>query len=211
MVVLARQARLQQVSIEGLVEKALNNKKLSNSEADYCQHRGLKGEFPVQLFVDLERTVPGATNSSSFQSEDFHNGAKIFFATIFCPNSLSLKLLGFFQRMVKSQSPRSLIKIVVDTIQSGDINNRESKKSVNELYLALEKEFDLQYGRVLLALSSKAELEVMLSKGWPFFVKYSQELALCLNGTRCDALNDIIAILGMILSDFNRSKNNFFL
>ena len=201
MVVLARQARLQQVSIEGLVEKALNNKKLSNSEADYCQHRRLKGKFPVQLFVDLERTVPGTTNSSSFQSEDFLNGAKIFFATIFCPNSLSLKLLGFFQRMIKSQSPRSLIKIVVDTIQSGDIDNRESKKSVNQLYLALEKEFDLQYGRVLLALSSKEELEEMLSKRWPFFVKYSQELALCLNGTTCGSLNDIIANLGEIFND----------
>lgn len=166
----------------------------------------MKGKFPEELFVDLERTVPVTTNSSSFQSEDFLNGAKIFFATIFCPNSLSLELLSFFQRMVKSQSPRSVIKIVVDTIQSGDINNRESKKSVNELYLALEMEFDLQYGRVLLALSSKEELEEMLSKEWPFFGKYSQELTLCLNGTRCDRLNDIIATLGMIFSDFNRSK-----
>ena len=99
MVELARQARLQQVSIEGLVEKALNNK-LSNLEADYCQNGGLKGEFPEELFVDLERTVPGTTNSSSFQSEDFLNGAKIFFATIFCPNSLTLKLLEWSKAKV---------------------------------------------------------------------------------------------------------------
>ena len=69
-------------------------------------------------------------------------------------------------------------------------------KSLNELYLALERKYDLQYGKFLLALSSKGELEDMVKKGWPFFAEYSQELELCLNGTTCRGLDDIIARLG---------------
>ena len=135
-------------------------------------------------------------NDTSFQNVDFQSGTKIFAAMTFCPCQTSLKLLTFVKQMFNSHSPRVLIKTVVDTIQSGIIENREIKKNLNKLYLALEKEYDLLYGKVLIALLSKEELKEMLNKGWPFFVKYSQELDLCLNGTSCDSLNAIIATLG---------------
>ena len=64
------------------------------------------------------------------------------------------------------------------------------------MYLALEEEFDLQYGKVLIALSSKDELEDMLDKEWPFFDKYLQEVILCLNGTTCGSMTNIVAMLG---------------
>ena len=98
--------------------------------------------------------------------------------------------------MFGTQSLRSIIRTVVDTIKSGAIVDQESKKTLNELYLILEEKYDLQYGKVLLALSSKEELEEMMDKDWPFFAKYSQELELCLNGTSCDSLNGVIATLG---------------
>ena len=43
------------------------------------------------------------------------------------------------------------------------IKNRESKKSLNKLYLALEKEYDLKYGKILLAVSSQEELEDIIN------------------------------------------------
>ena len=102
--------------------------------------------------------------------------------------------------MFETQSRRAIIRTVVDTIKSGTIVNQESRKSLNDLYLFLEQQYDLQFGKVLLALSSMEELEEMMDKDWPFFAKYSQEVDLCLNGTSCDSLNDVIATLGKKIS-----------
>ena len=118
---------------------------------------------------------------------------------------MSLIFLIFFNRLINTQSPRVVIRTLVDTIQLGDSNDREIKKGLNDLYLALEEEFDLQYGKVLIALSSKEKVEEMLDKDWPFFDKYRQEVNLCLNGTTCNSLKDIIASLGKEMPQFQIS------
>ena len=195
MVELARQARLQNIPIEGLVKRSLNNKKLSR-ENFYCKYGLLVENFVEELFTELEGTLTPIASITSFQNVDFNSGAKIFFAMNFCLNPMPLKLLIFFKQMFNRLSPRAMIRIVVDTIQSGIVDNRESKKSLNELYLAMEKRYDLQYGKFLLALSSEEELEAMMNKGWPFFAKYSQQMDLCLNGTTCTGVGGIISKLG---------------
>ena len=201
MVELARRARLQKIPIEVLVERSLNNNKLSD-DYTYCYVGQLWKKQYEQFFVKLERGIAPISNLTSFQNSDFHSGAEIFFAVTFCPHEMSIKLFIFFKQVFSSQSPRALIRTVVETIQSGIIDNGESKKSLNKLYLALEKKYDLQYGKFLIALLSKKQLEGMMNKGWPFVAKYSQELEVCLNGTICRSLNDIIARLGE-----NRSRS----
>ena len=204
MVELARQARLQNISKEILIERALNNSKLS-SEDLYCESGQLWEYYYDEFFAELEMTVRPITTLTSFQNEDFHLGAKIFFAMSFCPQKMSLIFLIFFNRLINTQSPRVVIRTLVDTIQLGDSNDREIKKGLNDLYLALEEEFDLQYGKVLIALSSKEKVEEMLDKDWPFFDKYRQEVNLCLNGTTCNSLKDIIASLGKEMPQFQIS------
>ena len=98
--------------------------------------------------------------------------------------------------MFKRQSSVSIIRTIVDTIQSGILEDEDSRSKLNELYLVVEEEFDLQYGKVLLALSSKEQIEEMLDKDWPFFEKYSKEVDHCLHGISCDNLIDIVATLG---------------
>ena len=212
MVELARQARLQNISTEALVERALRNVKFSNGKiyreieknnATYtfsCIDGHLNEEYFEQFFAKEERAIePRIENVTSFQDVYFHSGTKIFVALTYCPHSLSLKLLTFFQGLVNS--PSVLIRTVVDTIQSGNSSgttdeDRVSKKGLNNLYLTLEKKFSLQYGKVLLGLLSKNEIELMINKDWPFFATYSQELELCLNETTCRDLNGIIATPG---------------
>ena len=199
MVEMARQARLQNIPIKVLVERSLNNKKLS-SEEHYCENGQLEDHVYEQFFSELEMTIALKENMTSYQNVDFHSGAEIYLTMIFCPNPTSLKLFSFFEGIIDSQKPGAMIRTVVDIIQSEIVDNTDSQKSLNELYLALEKEYDLQYGKILLALLSKKQLEDIMGKGWPFFLKYSQEVDLCLNGTACDSLDDIIATLGKTMS-----------
>ena len=210
MVELAKQARLQNISKETLIERALNNAKLS-SEAPYCVSGQLNKKYYDEFFAELEMTIKPITTLTPIEDTDFHLGAMIFFAMTFCPQRISLEFLIFFDHLISTQSPRVVIRTLVDTIHSGVITNRETKKGLNNLYLALEEEFDLQYGKVLLALSSKGELEEMLEKEWPFFDKYRQEVNLCLSGTTCDSLKDIIAMLGKELLQFEISWKYVFI
>ena len=63
----------------------------------------------------------------------------------------------------------------------------------------MDKHFGFQYGKILLALSTKPQLEAMLDKDWPFFDKFKTELVGCLNGTTCRmrSFDDHINILGI--------------
>ena len=162
----------------------------------YCIDIHFNEEYFEQFFTKEERAIePWIENVTSFQDVDFHSGTKIFLASTFCPHLLSLELLTLFQSL--ANSPSVLIRTVVDTIQSGITDeDRVSKRSLNKLYLTLEKKFNLQYGKVLLALLPKKEIELMIDQDWPFFATYSQELELCLNGTTCRDLNGIIATPG---------------
>ena len=63
-------------------------------------------------------------------------------------------------------------------------------------YQALDKIFDLQFGKILLAVSSEEELQLMFDKGWPFFGNLTNELGLCLNGTHCTQITEAIQNLG---------------
>ena len=202
MVELARQARLQNISKEVLIMRALNNSKLS-SEDHYCSSGQLK--YNDDFFAELEEAIKPITALTSFQNNDFDLGFMIFVAMTFCPQRTSIRFLIFFNDLIATQSPRVIMKTLVDTIQSGVINIRETKKGLNDLYLALEEEFDLQYGKVLLALSSKGELEDMLDKEWPFFDKYLEEVSLCLNGTTCDSLRNMTTMLGKEITRFKIS------
>ena len=72
----------------------------------------------------------------------------------------------------------------------------KTKEKVSLFYKALDKIFDLQFGKILLAVSSKEELQFMFDKDWPFFGNLTSELGHCLNGTRCTEITQAIQNLG---------------
>ena len=56
---------------------------------------------------------------------------------------------------------------------------------MNGFYLILEKIFPLQLGKILLATASSSQLQEMVTKDWPYFTQYSQDIDPCLNGSSC--------------------------
>ena len=49
-----------------------------------------------------------------------------------------------------------------------------------KFYSVLERELDLEHGRLLLALGSPAELEAIIKKDLPFLDRYRTEVTTCL-------------------------------
>ena len=66
----------------------------------------------------------------------------------------------------------------------------------NQFYLALDGMFHLEYGKNLLATSSRAQLQEMIKKDYPFFMNHKLDIQLCLNNMSCQIVNDIMESLG---------------
>ena len=102
----------------------------------------------------------------------------------------------FLNNLVNTESPRTIIQAVVNTIQSETIHEVDDRRRINEFYLAMDKHFGFQYGSILLALSTKSQLKEMLDKGWPFFDEFKKELVKCLKEGTCSRIEEHINSLG---------------
>ena len=97
----------------------------------------------------------------------------LFSAIVYCSEPVALA--QFLHSLLSTQSPRTIIRATVNTIQSGDIKNRESRKLINQFYLGLDSKFDFHLGKILLATASPSQIKTMIAKEQPFFTNFSQE------------------------------------
>ena len=67
---------------------------------------------------------------------------------------------------------------------------------MNELYLALDKIMQFQYGKILLASVSLSELQNMVNKDFPYFTNFAEDLDQCVYGTSCQGVQDLVQSLG---------------
>ena len=101
----------------------------------------------------------------------------------------------FMEQLVKNATPRSLLLIVVNSLQSENLN-RNDQTMLNMLYKELDRRLDLKFGRILLALSTQAELKAMLDKELPFFTEYVEEIDHCAYQNNCSGIRALINTLG---------------
>ena len=195
---LARQARIENSTNE-IVQSTIKEK--ASKGLVYCESGRSNSDFIIMKKDFLVGPID--------HEEDILNGFKLYFAVLLCmPNSTSYAY-AFFDRLISGESKRTLLQATVNTIQTGDLWKKEAtdldniqlkdKEKVSMFYQALDKIFDLQFGKILLAVSSKEELQFMLDKDWPFFGNLTSQLGLCLNGTSCTQITQVIQNLGELL------------
>ena len=61
-----------------------------------------------------------------------------------------------------------------------------------KLYLRLAATLDLQYGKVLLAISTRAQIKAVIDNDWPFFTNLTDMLKTCLYHSNCEDLQEIL-------------------
>ena len=72
----------------------------------------------------------------------------------------------------------------------------KNRKRLGKFYQELNKTFNFQNGRILMALSSPSELEGMLAKDLPYLSPYKQKVEECVRESSCKGLNDLIKDIG---------------
>ena len=199
MVLLATQARIQNVGWEEVINRTILEKAklIQNGQLHYtsmCFEGQIKPNHH-SVIVGLNIGVNSTTGDVA-TDEDLLTGFMMFSTMIYC--SESVPLYQFLQGLLSTQSPRTIIQATVNTIQSGDIKEMSDTKRMGRLYLALDKIFHFQLGKILLATISQEKLKGMMAKGWPYFSHYSEDMDQCLYNASCQGIRDLVQTLGKL-------------
>ena len=121
--------------------------------------------------------------------EDVNTGLVIYSALIYCHQ---MKLEIFLDNLLSTETLQSILKTLVNTIDSGRMETIVSEKMVSEFYHVLKSMFNLQYDGILLATASDAYLNL------PYLLPYNKEMNMCRNESSCFSISNTINSLGKV-------------
>ena len=82
----------------------------------------------------------------------------------------------------------------------GGKGNLKSQAFMNQVYHTLDDHFQLEYGKnLLLATSSRTQIEKMTALNLPFFENYAEDIRRCLSGQDCKTAYNILESAGKII------------
>ena len=186
---LARQT--ENVTTEEALEKIIHTKIFNSTflqTTKHCENGQLTRNSMVfdEVFNLIDNDSEGHVTS-----DDLKAGFMIYSVLTYCPIN-EVKMHKFLHNLITSESSKTVIKAIINSIEMGDMTNIFSKEMVAEFYLALKKNVNLKYDKVLMATPSAAH------KDLAFLIPYKNEMDKCINGTICS--NDsIIKDLGQYL------------
>ena len=107
-----------------------------------------------------------------------------------------IKLFLFFDKLLSVERSRTITHTTVNLFHSDAIKDPRRFKMAKDFYLELANVLDLQYGNVLLATLTKAQLQAVIDNDWPFFTSKTELVKGCLLHSDCDSVLDILQKLG---------------
>ena len=110
-----------------------------------------------------------------------------------------MKLFRFVDQLLSTESSRTIIHTFVNLFWSGALKDFTSFSLAKEFYFVLASTLQLQYGNVLLATSTRGQLQAVIDNDWPFFTDNTGLLKACLKDLKCDATQEIFQKLGITL------------
>ena len=182
--------------LDKVIRENLQNISILEKEG-ICSLGQIKSEhwseaFSSKLYVD-EETMEGPASG-----EDIEAGFQLFQAIVYCPLPI-IKLFRFIDQLFSNESTRTIIQTIVNLFHSEVLEDASSFILAREFYLVLASTLDLQYGNVLLAVSTNSQLQTVLDNGWPFFTNYTHLVKTCLKYSDCSGIQNIIQTLGNLL------------
>ena len=205
MIQLARQLRLKNMTEDDMLGEVISKKVkkievlLPSGPGDtMCFARKVmpkKYEYIFSKMISSE-----IINDNGFPTEaDMKTGYKLFQVMIYCPYAEVIKLFKFVNQMLSNESSRTIIQAVVNLFQPGVITQKESFHSANKFYNELASTLNLRYGDILLATSSRDQLQDALMNQLPFFAKFTELIEKCLQEFNCNGIQGIIKKLGIVI------------
>lgn len=194
---LAKLARENQMTRTELINEIIQKKtemiKLADGtfeHDDVCSGGQVKPKYFDFVGVDL-----GLISNRMYKEttdEDIELGFEAYAAQVFCPSEETQQMFLFVDNLIKTQSPRTLIKATVNTIESEKVKENANRKRIGQFYESLDEIFKFKFGKLLLAITSTSGLKRMREKEVPYFSSYEKKLDKCLEKDKCNKIERIV-------------------
>ena len=201
MVILAMEARKANISMADTILTTVIQKEIKLKENEslngscHCERISVSQQNYLFDIIDLNLNKTHDDSSEDLiTEEDIATGLKMYYVIIFC-NKESLELRRFLEIVVSTQSPRTLLLSIVITLQSERLSWR-NKVFLGEIYQAFEKMFDLQLGKILIALSTPSQMTSVMDHDLPYLSTYEKPIKQCLTDGYCQEVRTLIGSLG---------------
>ena len=124
-------------------------------------------------------------------SEDILTGFELFHSIVYCP-VMDIKFYSFVDQLLMEESSRTIIQTFVNLFHPGVVTDQKRFKQAKEFYMEVADTLNLHYGNVLLATSTRSQLQSVIDNDWPFFTNNTDLVKSCLLNSTCEGIQDII-------------------
>lgn len=160
------------------VEKKVQNKILGKSiDYEKCHFGQINPHILDKTFSNLSTSLNGDTFESATYDE-IKTGLDVFHAIIYC-SSTEIKLYNFVDQLLDETS-RTIVLTFVSMFHTKIIRDTIMHNLLKEFYVVLASTLNLNYGNILLATSSNAQLQAVIDNDWPFFTNNTKMVKDCL-------------------------------
>ena len=163
------------------MKEIIGNKRISPKDGSKC----LAGRATAELNMNKDEPL----------IEDIYNGYELFHSAEFCP-TVVVKIYTFIDQLLSNQTTRTIIQTIVGLFQSIALTDEKSFNLTKQFYQVLASTLDLQYGNIILATSTNAQRQAVITTKWPYFTNYTDLVEKCLFESSCDILQEIYQNLG---------------
>ena len=197
---LARELRLQNMRKKEIFQELIKQKSKTNvvtKAEEMCSHKQINAKEQKRILSEIVSKVNTTETSREPSVGDIETGYDLFHAVVFCPPSLEFKIYAVIDQLLSVETTRTLTHTIVNLFQSGAVTDGDTSFTMlRDFYHLLADTLDLEYGNILLATSTTAQLQNVISKKWPFLSNSTGVVQKCLVESDCDATQDIIQNLG---------------
>ena len=210
MIQLASQLRLQNATKEQILQEVIHQKLQTPGEAweagDMCSMGQIKADQRNQVFSKVLAMINTTKTLEEPSVEDIETGYDLYHAVVFCPSAILFKVHTMVDQLLSVETSRTIIQTFVNLLQSGAIMDEITLTLTRQFYKVLADTLDLQYGNILIATSTTAQMQAVLNNKWPFFTNYTDLVKKCLQESKCVTLHNVFRSLGkQIVSLFSQS------
>ena len=204
MVQLAQYLRVKENLTEEQISEEVISKKMQTlsimGEQGVCLYDQIKSDHLDEAFPKLVSIVGIENLEEPATQSDILTGFKLYHAIVFCPER-DMKLNRFVDQLLSSESKRTIIQSYANLFHSGVLKGTTSITLAKAFHMDLAATLNLQYGNILLATSTKSQLQYVRDIDGPFFTNNTDLVKNCIWDSKCDMLQDVIEDLGNELSD----------
>ena len=170
------------------IDRCVNGQYALQTRTKYINNINLGVSIPPDWTFD-----PGETTD-----DDIKMGFQLYSSAVSCPGQAE-ELYNFLARLIEQENGATILRAIVNTLVANQMTEEDSKQGLLSFYEKLHQIFNLQFGKILLALSSSTQLKAMKNQSVPYFDSIESDIQDCEEKEDCTGAMDLINELGKTL------------